>query len=132
MRYKGATPSGNFLDDYETSRAYAVEFLTACDGTAKVRPESRDKRKWATSANDKDDSGRKPAIVLLFELGRRSFACGKSGQKFERGHDGMREHRRASMREMQNAGLTFPGGVSSFAQTPQREAPTLKKVRRTL
>ena len=32
MRYKGATPSGNFLDDYETSRAYAVEFLRACDG----------------------------------------------------------------------------------------------------
>ena len=41
MRYKGATPSGNFLDDYETSRAYAVEFLRACDGTAKVRPENR-------------------------------------------------------------------------------------------
>ena len=125
MRYKGATPSGNFLDDYETSRAYAVEFLTACAGTAKVRPESRDKRKWATSANDKDDSGRKPAMVLLFELGRRSFACGKSGQKFERGHDGMREHRRASMREMQNAGVTFPGGVSSFAQTPQCVRRTL-------
>jgi hypothetical protein len=32
MRDKGATPSGNFLDDYETSRAYAVEFLRACDG----------------------------------------------------------------------------------------------------
>jgi hypothetical protein len=31
------------------------------------------------------------------------------------------------MREMQNAGLTFPGGVSSFAQTPQCEAPTFKK-----
>ena len=70
MRYKGATPSGNFLDDYETSRAYAVEFLRACDGTAKVRPESRDKRKRATSANDKDDSGRKPTMVLLFELKR--------------------------------------------------------------
>ena len=31
------------------------------------------------------------------------------------------------MREMQNAGLTFPGGVSSFAQPPQCEAPTFKK-----
>jgi len=42
------------------------------------------------------------------------------------------ENQRASMHEIQNACLTFLAEVSSFAQTPQCEAPTRQASERKL
>jgi hypothetical protein len=40
------------------------------------------------------------AVMPIRELGRSSFACGKSDQQFGRGQDGMREHRMAAAASM--------------------------------